>query len=55
MTISYILYRSKSHRCSSSRISVLVDHPTEDPRADGSRARAVKIMRRSGVLLNVWR
>ena len=49
-----IVWRPESHRCSSSGISVLVDHPTEDPRADWSTVGAVKIMRRFGVLANVW-
>lgn len=49
------VYRPESHRCSSSCISVLVDHPAEDPRADGSTARDVKIVHRSGVFVNVWR
>ena len=49
------LYRPESHRCRSSCISVLVDHPAEDPRADGATARAVKIVHRFGVFVNVWR
>lgn len=49
------LCRSKSHRRSSTGVLVLVDHPTENPRAKWSAARAVKIMRRCGVFLDVRR
>ncbi|MCG8927590.1 hypothetical protein [Lentzea sp. CC55] len=38
-------------RCTSSCISVLVDHLTEEPLANRSTPRAVKIMRRSWALL----
>ncbi|SES37145.1 hypothetical protein SAMN04488000_12498 [Lentzea albida] len=45
------LCRTEGHR----GISVFVDHPTGAPRVDGSTASAVKIMRRSELLVNIWR